>query len=122
MPAALVDGQRITYPIRVVSKFDRDISLSKEISLVFSAPLLRMVVRPDKEIVLPGEVVTYRMALLNVGSATAKKDILLTQLSCLSMSQSSRFRLDFGVTEPASLSMRWRSLRGTERIHCHHSA
>ncbi len=73
VPAAIVDGQRIAYPIRLVSKFDRDISLSKEISLVFSAPLLRMVVRPDKEIVLPGETVTYKMALLNVGSATAKK-------------------------------------------------
>ncbi|MDD2335431.1 MAG: tetratricopeptide repeat protein [Geobacteraceae bacterium] len=73
VPAAIIDGQRSTYPIRVVSKFDPDISLSKELSLVFSAPLLRMVVRPDKEIVLPGETVTYRMALLNVGSAAAKK-------------------------------------------------
>lgn len=72
-PAAIIDGQRSTYPIRLVSKYDRDISLSKEISLVFSAPLLRMVVRPDKEIVLPGEAVAYRMALLNVGSAAAKK-------------------------------------------------
>lgn len=72
-PAAIIDGQRSTYPIRLVSKFDRDISLSKEISLLFSAPLLRMVVRPDKETVLPGEAVTYRLALLNVGSAAAKK-------------------------------------------------
>ena len=73
VPTAIVDGQRSTYPLRMVSKYDRNISLSKEISLVFSAPLLRMVVRPDREIVLPGETVTYRMALLNVGSAAAKK-------------------------------------------------
>ncbi|RQW87014.1 MAG: hypothetical protein EHM79_08645 [Geobacter sp.] len=73
VPAAIIDGQRSAYPVRLVSKFDRDHSLSKEISLVFSAPLLRMVVRPDKEIVLPGEAITYRMALLNVGSAAAKK-------------------------------------------------
>jgi uncharacterized repeat protein (TIGR01451 family) len=72
VPAAVVDGQRSSYPVRLVSKLDRDISLSKEISLVFSAPLLRMIVRPDKETVLPGETVSYRIALLNVGSAAAK--------------------------------------------------
>ena len=73
VPAAIIDGQRSTYPLRLVSSFDRDISLSKEIPLLFSAPLLRMVLRPDKQIVLPGEAITYRMALLNVGSAAARK-------------------------------------------------
>lgn len=73
VPSAIIDGQRSLYPIKMVSKFDPDISVSKEIPLVFSAPLLRMVVKPDKEIVLPGEVITYRMALLNLGSATAKQ-------------------------------------------------
>ena len=73
VPAAIIDGQRSTYPIRVVSKFDRDISLSKEVSLVFSAPLLRMVIKPEKQIVQPGETISYRMALLNVGSAAARK-------------------------------------------------
>lgn len=73
VPAAIIDGQRSTYPIRLVSAFDRDVSLSKEVSLVFSAPLLRMVIRPDKQTVQPGETITYRMALLNVGSATARK-------------------------------------------------
>jgi len=73
VPAAIIDGQRSTYPIRLVSKFDRDVSLSKEVSLVFSAPLLRMVIRPDKQIVNPGETISYKMALLNVGSATARK-------------------------------------------------
>lgn len=73
VPAAIIDGQRSTYPLRLVSKYDRDISLSKEISLVISAPLLRMVIRPDKQVVQPGEIINYRMALLNVGSATAKK-------------------------------------------------
>lgn len=73
VPAAVIDGQRSTYPLRLISKFDRDISLSKEVSLVFSAPLLRMVIRPDKQIIQPGETISYRMALLNVGSAAARK-------------------------------------------------
>jgi len=73
VPAAIIDGQRSTYPLRLVSRFDRDISLSKEVSLIFSAPLLRMVTRPDKQIVQPGETISYRMALLNVGSAAARK-------------------------------------------------
>ncbi|MRR53686.1 MAG: tetratricopeptide repeat protein [Deltaproteobacteria bacterium] len=73
VPAAIIDGQRGTFPIRLVSKFDSDISLSKEVSLVFSAPLLRMAIRPDKQIVLPGETISYKIALLNVGSAVARK-------------------------------------------------
>jgi len=73
VPATIIDGQSNTYPLRLVSSFDGDVSLSKEIPLLFSAPLLRMVVRSDKQIALPGEVITYRMALLNVGSAAARK-------------------------------------------------
>lgn len=73
VPAAIIDGQRSTFPLRLVSRFDRDLSISKEVSLGFSAPLLRLVIRPDKQIVQPGETISYRMALLNVGSATARK-------------------------------------------------
>lgn len=73
VPAAIIDGQRSLYPLKMVSNFDRDISASKEIPLTFSAPLLRMIVRPEKDIVLPGETISYRMALLNVGSAAANK-------------------------------------------------
>lgn len=73
VPAAILDGQRSAYPIKLISSFDRDISISKEVPLVYSAPLLRMLVRPDKQIVLPGESINYKLALLNVGSATAKK-------------------------------------------------
>lgn len=73
VPTSTVDGQKSTYPIRIMSKFDPDFSLSREVSLVTQAPLLRMVVKPDKEVVAPGKTVTYRIALLNVGSAAAGK-------------------------------------------------
>jgi uncharacterized repeat protein (TIGR01451 family) len=73
IPSGMVDGQKVTHPAKLVSKFDSSTSLSKDISLVSRAPLLRMVVKPDKERVTPGETVTYRIALLNIGSATAQR-------------------------------------------------
>jgi uncharacterized repeat protein (TIGR01451 family) len=73
IPTGMVDGQKVTHTVKLVSKFDSGVSLSKDISLVSRAPLLRMVVKPDKERVTPGETVTYRIALLNIGSAAAKR-------------------------------------------------
>jgi len=71
IPTSNIDGQKITYPIKAASQFTRDFSQSREVSLVASAPLLRAVIKPDKTAVLPGGKVTYRIALLNVGSADA---------------------------------------------------
>ncbi len=73
IPTSMVDGQKVIHPVKLVSKFDSAVSLSKNISLVSRAPLLRMVVKPDKERVSPGETVTYRIALLNIGSAAAQR-------------------------------------------------
>ncbi len=73
VPAGMVDGQKVTHSAKLVSKFDPGTSLSRDISLVSRAPLLRMVVKPDRERVTPGETVTYRIALLNIGSAAAKR-------------------------------------------------
>jgi uncharacterized repeat protein (TIGR01451 family) len=72
IPVADVDGRKNSYQVKLVSNYDRDVSLSKEISLVSMAPYLRMIVKPDRENVKPGETVSYRIALLNVGSAAAK--------------------------------------------------
>ncbi|HTP66111.1 MAG TPA: hypothetical protein VMJ66_12030, partial [Geobacteraceae bacterium] len=71
IPSSNIDGQKITYPIKASSQFARDFSQSREVSLAASAPLLRAVIKPDKAAVLPGGKVTYRVALLNVGSADA---------------------------------------------------
>jgi len=72
IPEAHVDGRKSVFPVKAVSKFDRDVSVSREVSLVSLAPLLRMVLKPDKEQVRPGETVSYRIALLNLGSAAAE--------------------------------------------------
>ncbi len=71
IPNSTVDGQKSTYPVKLISKFDSTVSLSREISVVTQAPLLRMVLNPDKSTVTPGETVTYRIDLLNIGSSIA---------------------------------------------------
>jgi uncharacterized membrane protein len=71
MPRGNIDGQKSGYPVKVTSRVARDISQSREIRLVASAPLLRAVVKTDKAKLLPGERVTYRIDLLNIGTAVA---------------------------------------------------
>jgi uncharacterized membrane protein len=71
IPRSSIDGQKILFPIKAASQFARDFSQSREVLLVASAPLLRAVIKPDRTTVKPGERVTYRIALLNVGSADA---------------------------------------------------
>jgi hypothetical protein len=71
IPRSSMDGEQVAFPIKAVSQYAADVSQSKEISLVVSAPLLRAVINPDRAAVLPGETVVYRIALLNAGSADA---------------------------------------------------
>jgi uncharacterized repeat protein (TIGR01451 family) len=73
IPPTNVDGQKSSFPIKLASNHDSGVSRSREISLVASAPLLRAVVNPDKELVAPGDTVTYRVTLLNIGSAAARR-------------------------------------------------
>ena len=72
IPRSSIDGQKSVFPIKVVSRFAHDLSQTREISLVASAPLLRAVIKPDRGTVLPGEKVVYHIALLNAGSANAE--------------------------------------------------
>ncbi|WP_298433672.1 hypothetical protein [Geobacter sp.] len=72
VPREFIDGQKIVYPIKVASRLDRDASQARDIFMIASAPLLRAVVKTDKVQILPGEKVSYRIALLNIGTATAQ--------------------------------------------------
>ncbi len=72
MPRGNIDGQKNSFPIKVISTFAREVSLSKELVLTSSAPLLRAVVKTDKAKLLPGEKVSYRISLLNIGTAAAR--------------------------------------------------
>jgi len=72
VPREFIDGQKMIYPVKVASRLDRDATQARDIMLVASAPLLRAVVKTDKGQILPGEKVVYRVALLNIGTATAQ--------------------------------------------------
>ncbi|MCM0080022.1 tetratricopeptide repeat protein [Geomonas sp. Red32] len=72
IPRSNIDGQRNTYPIKIVSSFAHEASQSREIELATSAPLLRAVVKTDKPKLVPGEKVSYRISLLNIGTAPAR--------------------------------------------------
>ena len=72
IPPGNIDGLRVTYPIKAVSNLAAEASQSREVRLVASAPLLRAVLRAEKTRVLPGDKVTYKIAVLNVGSAIAQ--------------------------------------------------
>jgi uncharacterized membrane protein len=72
IPRSNIDGQKNSYPIKVASNFSKEVSQSKEIPLVTSAPLLRAVVKNDKAALRPGETVSYKISLLNIGTAAAR--------------------------------------------------
>ena len=71
IPGNSIDGQQAAFPIKATSLFAQDVSQSREIALMASAPLLRAVINPDKGTVLPGDTVVYHIALLNAGSSDA---------------------------------------------------
>ena len=73
IPRNSMDGEQVAFPIKAVSQYAADVSQSKEISMVVSAPLLRAVINTDRATVLPGENVVYHIALLNAGTADAGK-------------------------------------------------
>jgi uncharacterized repeat protein (TIGR01451 family) len=72
MPAASIDGRRVNYPVKVSSRLLPEATQSREVQFTASAPLIRAVLKSDRNQPLPGEKVTYRVAVLNVGSAAAQ--------------------------------------------------
>lgn len=76
IPAASIDGLRISHPVKAASRLMGEASQSREIGMIAAAPLLRAVVKTEKTRPLPGEKVVYHLALLNVGS-TAAQDVTL---------------------------------------------
>jgi uncharacterized membrane protein len=72
VPKGSVDGQKLRYPVRAVSRFSTAVSRTSELVLAVSAPLLRGVVKPAQDSVKQGDQILYRMTLLNVGSAPVR--------------------------------------------------
>ncbi len=71
IPRGTIDGQKISYTVKLASQYAKEISQSRQVTFIASAPLLRAVINTDRKEIAPGEKVTYRVALLNIGSAPA---------------------------------------------------
>lgn len=72
LPPTVIDGLRIAYPVKAASRFMGEASQSRVVSLVAAAPLLRTVLKTDKQQLQPGERLLYRVVVLNVGSTVAR--------------------------------------------------
>jgi len=72
IPAASIDGMRYSHPIKASSGFMPEATQSREIQVSAAAPFLRAVLKTDQTRPLPGDKITYRIVVLNVGSTTAR--------------------------------------------------
>lgn len=80
MPAEMVDGHRSVMTIKAVSTKFSDVSFQKETVVTSSAPLVRAVAKLVKQRVSPGEVLRYRVTVLNAGSLPARNLTVRLQL------------------------------------------
>lgn len=72
MPDDKVDGQRVPFTVKAISAKFHDVAQTTGGLAIASAPLVRVVAKLGKAKVLPGEQLTYRLTLLNIGSMTAQ--------------------------------------------------
>lgn len=80
MPTEMVDGHRSAMAIKIVSAKYSDISFQKESTVISSAPLVRAVAKLAKPKVTQGEILRYRVTVLNVGSMPAQNLTIRLQL------------------------------------------
>jgi hypothetical protein len=73
IPPDKIDGQKNKLSLQLISSRYADISQSGEWQVVTSAPLIRVVAKPAKQSLSPGEQTRYRVTVLNLGSQTAGK-------------------------------------------------
>jgi len=72
MPSDRVDGFKTHLQIKAVSGTYNDITFSKEAVVTATAPLVRIVAKPQNVTVVRGENIKYHIAVLNAGSLAAQ--------------------------------------------------
>jgi len=72
MPPDKVDGYKTILSLRAVSEKSPRIENISEIQVITVAPLVRVVTKPEKQKLAPGEKTRYRVTVLNVGMLSAK--------------------------------------------------
>ena len=80
MPLEMVDGHRSLLSVHAVSAKFSDVAFRNETVVICSAPLVRAVAKLAKPKVAPGEQLSYRVAVLNVGSQSADNLTVRLQL------------------------------------------
>ncbi len=80
MPTEMVDGHRSLLSVHAVSAKFSDVAFRNETVVICSAPLVRAVAKLAKPKVAPGEQLSYRVAVLNVGSQSAESLTVRVQL------------------------------------------
>ncbi|MBL0224812.1 MAG: outer membrane protein assembly factor BamD [Geobacteraceae bacterium] len=106
MPPDRVDGHKSTLSLRVVSAKYHHLVQARDAQIIAAAPLVRVVAKPDKQAVEPGEYMRYRITVLNAGTlpalAMTVRVVLPAQVDFLGASAAVNFvkdqaRLDFRV-------------------------
>lgn len=72
MPGDKLDGFKAPLQIKAVSAAYDDVTFSREAVVTASAPLVRIVAKPQNITVVRGEPVKYHIAVLNAGSLAAQ--------------------------------------------------
>lgn len=72
MPPEMVDGHRTVMTIKAVSGKFSDISFQKDVLIISSAPLVRVVSKFSAPTFVPGEKIRFRTTVLNAGSLPAR--------------------------------------------------
>jgi len=73
LPGNRVDGFRQSLTIKAASVKFNDLIQTKELQITAQAPLLRAVAKLQQPAPAPGEKLSYRVTVLNVGSTAAKE-------------------------------------------------
>jgi len=73
MPANKVDGQKSRITLRVISEKYHHLVQTREAQIIAAAPLVRVVAKPEKQKLAPGEQTRYRVTVLNAGTLAAKE-------------------------------------------------
>ena len=73
LPGNRVDGSRQSLAIKAASVKFNDLVQTKELQITTQAPLLRAVAKLQRPAATPGETLSYRVTVLNVGSTAAKE-------------------------------------------------
>jgi Domain of unknown function DUF11/Outer membrane lipoprotein len=71
MPPDKIDGHKASISLRAVSEKYQNV-VTREAQIITAAPLIRVVAKPEKQRLAPGEQTRYHVTVLNVGTLPAR--------------------------------------------------